>query len=103
MSLPQPLYLDASATSPPADEVLEVMQAVYRSAWGNPSSLHGFGLTAAEQLERDRQELAAMLGADALRARIDVRREPRDPTLTLRGHGLSWGRLETRQPGQRHS
>ena len=55
MSLPQPLYLDASATSPPADEVLEVMQAVYRSAWGNPSSLHGFGLAAAEQLERSRQ------------------------------------------------
>jgi cysteine desulfurase len=65
MSQPQPLYLDASATSPPADEVLEVMQAVYRSAWGNPSSLHGFGLAAAEQLERSRQELAAMLGADA--------------------------------------
>jgi len=49
------------------------------------------------------QQRTAMLGADALRARIDVRREPRDPTLTLRGHGLSWGRLETRQPGQRHS
>lgn len=65
MSQPQPLYLDASATSPPADEVLEVMQAVYRRAWGNPSSLHGFGLAAAEQLERSRQELAAMLGADA--------------------------------------
>ena len=65
MSLPQPLYLDASATSPPADEVLDVMQAVYRRAWGNPSSLHGYGLAAAEQLERSRQELAAMLGADA--------------------------------------
>ncbi len=65
MSLPQPIYLDASATSPPADEVLDVMQAVYRRAWGNPSSLHGYGLAAAEQLERDRQELAAMLGADA--------------------------------------
>ena len=42
------------------------------------------------------QERAAALGADALRARIDVRREPRDRNLTLRGAGLSWGRLATR-------
>ncbi len=32
-------------------------------AWANPSSLHGFGLLAAESLERSRQAIAAGLGA----------------------------------------
>lgn len=38
----------------------------------------------------------AALGPDALRARIDVRREPADPRLTLRGDGLAWGILSRR-------
>jgi len=57
-----PVYLDASATSPPAEAVLEAMAAVQREAWGNPSSLHGFGLAAAEVLERCRLQLATHLG-----------------------------------------
>jgi cysteine desulfurase len=57
-----PVYLDACATSPPAQAVLEAMAAVQREAWGNPSSLHGYGLAAAEVLERCRLELAALLG-----------------------------------------
>lgn len=31
-------------------------------AWANPSSLHGQGLAAAEQLERSRQQIAELLG-----------------------------------------
>ena len=50
-------YLDACATTPPAPEVLEAMAAVHAGAWANPSSLHGFGLAAAEQLERSRQRI----------------------------------------------
>ena len=38
------------------------MAAVQAEAWANPSSLHGFGLAAAEQLERSRQGLAHLLG-----------------------------------------
>lgn len=38
------------------------MERVQRRAWANPSSLHGFGLVAAEQLERSRQQVAALLG-----------------------------------------
>jgi cysteine desulfurase len=63
MPLDPPLYLDACATSPPAEAVLAAMQAVHRQAWANPSSLHGFGLAAAEQLERSRLQLADLLGA----------------------------------------
>ena len=65
MALP-PLsrYLDASATAPPAPEVLAAMQAAAAEAWANPSSLHGWGLAAAELLERSRLRLADRLGAD---------------------------------------
>ena len=57
-------YLDASATAPPAPQVLAAMHAVEASAWANPSSLHGWGLDAAELLERSRLRLAEGLGAD---------------------------------------
>lgn len=58
------LYLDACATSPLGPEALEAMERAWRNAWGNPSSLHSFGMAAAEQLERSRLELALHLGAD---------------------------------------
>jgi len=62
----QPLsgYLDCCATTPLASEVAERMAVVQAEAWGNPSSLHGFGLAAAEQLERSREGMAALLGCD---------------------------------------
>lgn len=65
MALP-PLsrYFDASATAPPAPEVLAAMQAAAAEAWANPSSLHSWGLAAAELLERSRLRLAEGLGAD---------------------------------------
>ncbi len=56
------VYLDACATAPPAAEVLAAMAAVQADAWGNPSSLHGYGLAAAEALERSRWRCAALLG-----------------------------------------
>lgn len=61
-SLDQALYLDASATTPPAEPVLRAMAAARQQAWANPSSLHGFGLAAAESLERSRSSVASLLG-----------------------------------------
>jgi cysteine desulfurase len=60
-----PIYLDSCATTPPAPEVLEVMAAVHAEAWANPSSLHGFGLAAAERLERSRLRVGEILGCEA--------------------------------------
>jgi cysteine desulfurase len=62
MTYTPPIYLDSCATTPPAPEVLEAMAAVDAEAWANPSSLHGFGLAAAERLERSRQRIAEILG-----------------------------------------
>jgi cysteine desulfurase len=59
-----PLYLDACATSPLAPESLHAMVEAWSQAWGNPSSLHGFGIAAAEVLERSRLQLASDLGAE---------------------------------------
>lgn len=56
------IYLDACATSPPAEAALAAMALAQASAWANPSSLHGFGLAAAESLERSRAGLADLLG-----------------------------------------
>lgn len=56
------IYLDAAATTPVAAAVLETMLAVQEHGWANPSSLHGFGLAAAEALERARWQCAALLG-----------------------------------------
>ena len=60
--MPAGLYLDASATTPPAPEVLAAMAVAQAAAWANPSSLHGHGLAAAEHLERARQQSAERLG-----------------------------------------
>ena len=57
-----PLYLDACATTPLLEVAQQAMLETQRLAWGNPSSLHGFGLAAAEALERSRQQLATALG-----------------------------------------
>jgi len=61
MSLDLRRYLDCAATTPLAPEVQAEIQRVDREAWANPSSLHAFGLAAAEQLERSRQQIAAQL------------------------------------------
>ncbi|QPN66365.1 cysteine desulfurase family protein [Synechococcus sp. CBW1006] len=58
------VYLDACATSPPAPAVLAAMAAADAEAWANPSSLHGYGLAAAERLERSRFSIATHLGVE---------------------------------------
>lgn len=58
-------YLDTAATTPPAAAVLEAMRNAQSQGWANPSSLHGFGLKAAEQLERSRSTVARCLDCPA--------------------------------------
>ncbi|MFM1799953.1 MAG: hypothetical protein RLZZ117_2231 [Cyanobacteriota bacterium] len=60
---PLPLYLDACATTPLAPEAWHAMETAWRESWGNPSSLHGYGLKAADTLERSRAQVAEDLGA----------------------------------------
>jgi len=57
------IYLDYSATTPLAPEVLEAMQPYLTQHFGNASSIHGFGREAKVALDTAREKIAAALGA----------------------------------------
>ncbi len=59
-----PIYLDSNATTRPAPEVVEAMLPLLRERFGNPSSLHGFGSRVRGEIDRARERVAALLGAD---------------------------------------
>lgn len=56
------IYLDNSATTPPYQEVIESFSKVSSRYYGNPSSLHQFGMEAENLLTRARGQLADLLG-----------------------------------------
>ncbi len=57
------IYMDHSATTPVASEVLQAMLPYFSDKFGNASSLHGFGQVALEALEDSREKVAKLLGA----------------------------------------
>ena len=65
------IYLDHNATTPVRDEVADAMDRALRDLPGNPSSVHAEGSAARAAIERARDEVAAVLGA-----------EPRDVIFT---------------------
>jgi len=56
-------YFDHAATTPPREEVVQAMTPYLRDRWGNPSSLHRTGTRALEGVERARERLASLIGA----------------------------------------
>lgn len=58
------VYLDNSATTRVADEVLEVMLPYFNAEFGNASSIHSHGQKARAAVEEARQKVAEFLGAD---------------------------------------
>ncbi len=70
MSLPQDLsqrdiYLDASATTPPRKEIVELISNIQLNSWGNSASIHNHGITAAEVVERSRNLIARNFNCDS--------------------------------------
>lgn len=57
-------YLDHAAASPLDPRVREAMLPFLGPAFGSPSSLHEAGRAPAEALERARESVAALVGAD---------------------------------------
>jgi cysteine desulfurase len=57
------IYLDNAASTPLAPEVLEAMQPFLLEQYGNPSSLHRWGMEAREAVERSRTAIAKAIGA----------------------------------------
>jgi len=60
--MPEGIYLDHAATSPPLPAARRAADAVLDSAWANPSSPHRAGAAAAAALEDARRGLAAVAG-----------------------------------------
>jgi cysteine desulfurase len=56
------IYLDNSATTPLAPEVLDAMMPFFQSRYGNASSLHSEGRDARRAVEESRSLLAEQLG-----------------------------------------
>jgi cysteine desulfurase len=56
------VYLDNNATTRLDPMVLEAMMPFLTDFYGNPSSIHDFGLPAQAALERAHQQVAALLG-----------------------------------------
>jgi cysteine desulfurase len=58
-------YLDDSASTRVNDHVLKAMLPWFSRDYGNPSSLHDFGLKARKKLDEVRTEIARKIGAKA--------------------------------------
>jgi len=57
------IYLDNAATTQAAPEVIEAIQTSLRETYGNPSSLHSFGLEARGVIESSRRKIAGFINA----------------------------------------
>lgn len=57
-------YLDHAATTPLREEALAAMLPYLRESFGNPSSLHGPGRRARVAVDRARERVAAVIGAE---------------------------------------
>ena len=59
------IYLDYAATTPVDPQVAQAMSECLTASgdFGNPSSAHGYGVSAALRIERARAQVAALVGA----------------------------------------
>lgn len=59
------IYLDYAAATPLDSSVARLMEKMFRTVWGNPSSSHALGREAKIILERARKKVASLLGVRA--------------------------------------
>lgn len=57
------IYLDNSATTRVRDEVQEAMRPYFSEKWGNASSIHRLGYQARTAINKAREQVAQLLGA----------------------------------------
>jgi len=58
-----PIYLDYNATTPVDPRVADAIEPYLRQHFGNPSSTHVYGRNAHAAVERARQQVATLIGA----------------------------------------
>lgn len=58
------IYLDYNATTPIAKEVYEAMLPYIQNHFGNPSSVHNYGVMAKSGIEKARKQVADLINCD---------------------------------------
>lgn len=61
----KPIYLDYNATTPLDPVVVEAMRPYLEEYFGNPSSMHWYGVQAKLAVEKARKQVAELLNCDA--------------------------------------
>ncbi|RIJ48790.1 selenide, water dikinase SelD [Maribellus luteus] len=61
----EPIYLDYNATTPIAKEVADAMRPYLEHFFGNPSSVHSYGVKTKLAVEKARAQLADLIGCSA--------------------------------------
>lgn len=89
------IYLDSAATSRPGEACLNAMCGMMRETYGNPSSLHRFGLEAQLCMEQARKQIAAALGCEAA-AVMFTSGATESNHLAIRGAAYAYGRRKRR-------
>lgn len=59
------VYMDNNATTKVAPEVVDVMMPFLTECYGNPSSMHNFGGQVGRAVEKAREQVAELIGAQA--------------------------------------
>lgn len=65
MVMRPPVFLDHLSATPVDLRVFEAMKPYFTEAFGNPSSLHRYGLQVREALQKARTQFASLIGADS--------------------------------------
>jgi cysteine desulfurase len=65
ISLMRNVFLDHQSTTPVLPEVFEAMRPYFTEVFGNPSSLHRYGLQVRDALAKAREQFAALINAES--------------------------------------
>ncbi len=60
----KPIYLDYNATTPHDPEVITVMRPFLDEDFGNPSSVHWYGIRTKKVVENSRRQIASLLDSE---------------------------------------
>jgi cysteine desulfurase len=89
------IYLDNNATTMVAPEVVEAMRPYWGELYGNPSSMHTFGGQLKRHVDRAREQVAQLIGAQPSEIIFTSGGSESDNLAIL-------GTLQSADPGKRH-
>lgn len=102
MSVKLPIYFDHAATTPCDPRVVEAMLPCFTENFGNPGSRnHQFGWRAEEAVDRARQQVAQLIGADHKEV-IFTSGATESNNLAIRGGATMYAKAGPGQSGRGH-